>query len=238
LSISPSSARVRVPVLVAALLFLGRLAEAGPAESIRGRGLVAGETLILFADVHRCSPEQSLPVAQIFVSPDGGQSWAKRGPEIPGATFELVEPGAGVPRIAGLLTAEGPGVDPFLLVPTADGATWTLATIKEGPAELLGVERTGPASLLARVRPVDPSREGAKSAVLVYGSRDNGASWATARGTAVRPPTKRFGRISMRSGSWRLVERADGGFDVQRRETKGWRVVKEFPWTPCPSARQ
>jgi len=48
---------------------------------------------------------------------------------------------------------------------------------------------------------------------------------------------QRFARIGRRSGSWRVVDRKDGGFDLQHREKRGWQAVKEFPWTSCEVTR-
>ena len=44
---------------------------------------------------------------------------------------------------------------------------------------------------------------------------------------------KKFLSITARSGSWRLADRKDGGFDLQHRDHKRWQTVKEFPWAGC-----
>src|SRR2546423_809622 len=104
--------------LLAVFAALSGAARAEAIERIRGRGILEKGALILFADVHGCGPEQALPVAQIFVSTDGGQTWVKRGPAIPGSEFEYVQAASDGVWIAGLHTAEGPGIDPFLLAPS------------------------------------------------------------------------------------------------------------------------
>jgi len=58
--------------------------------------------------------------------------------------------------VAGLHTAEGPGIDPFLLVPTdAASSDWRLRTISEGPAELRGLARAGVSAIFAWIHRVD-----------------------------------------------------------------------------------
>lgn len=137
--------------------------------------------------------------------------------------------------IAGLHTAEGPGVDPFLLAPVAGAIDWTVRPIVEGPSELQGVGRKAAMEFFAWVRPVDVHGEAPRKPVAVYRSQDSGRTWrpVTAPGAVSERPMKRFARITARSSDWRIADREDGGFDVQRRDAGGWRTVKAFPWKRC-----
>jgi hypothetical protein len=222
------------PVLAIAAFSTGARAE--PVESIRGRGILEKGALILLADVHGCGSEKEPPVAQIFVSSDGGQTWVKRGPAIPGSELEyaLVAPD-GI-WIAGLHTAEGPGVDPFFLVPTTESALdWRLHPISEGPSELRGVGRAAPKEFIAWVRPVDVHEKSPPRSDVAWRSQDGGETWkADAPGR--KPPVaavKKFRPVTTRSGAYRIVDRKDGGFDLQRHGPGGWQLVKTFPWAAC-----
>lgn len=211
---------------------------AAATESIRGRGLVAGAALYLFADVHTCGEEQSLPAAQIYVSTDDGKTWGKRGPSLTGSEFQYAQVDGGALWAAGLHTAEGPAIDPFVLVPTAGAVpfAWTVRTIREGPAELMEVARAGPPDLYAWVRPTDAQGDRPRKASLLYASHDRGLSWSAAKNVPAkhRSALQKLSRITTRSGPWRIVDRQDGGFDLQRLEAAGWKVVRQFPWAACP----
>jgi len=230
-----------VACLALVLAFGASLGDVAPArgaasESIRGRGIFERGSLYLFADVHGCGAEPSLPAAQIFVSNDGGKTWSKRGPAVLGSDLEYVQASADGVWVAGLHTAEGPGIDPFLLVPTDAGSSdWRLRTISEGPAELRGVARAGASALFAWIRRVDVHDKPISRPNVTFHSDDRGETWTAQDERAPSPGSRmqRFARIGTRSGSWRIVDRKDGGFDLQHREKRGWQAVKEFPWTSC-----
>jgi BNR/Asp-box repeat len=222
-------------------------ARAEPVESIRARGLVAGplpnpppkgegitETLFLIGEVHRCGGEQTLPEAQIFVSSDGGKSWQKRGPALAGSEILFARAADHTLWAAGEHTAEGPATDPFVLVP-AQAATpdWTARSITAGTAQLLGVGVAGAQDLTARVRATGPHGEKTGAGTQDYVSHDGGLSWSRQKAAAAGP-SHPLPRVSMRSGAWRLVDRKDGGFDVQKRAGGGWTTVTPFPWNHCP----
>lgn len=211
------------------LLAAQRPARASAGESIRGRGLLAADGLFLFGDVHRCGGEPALPEAQAFVSTDGGQTWQKRGPALAGSEilFAAVRDHALV--AAGQHTAEGPAVDPFVIA--ADGQAHTIA---EGPGELVDVTLgTGP-ELTARVRRTGPHGEKQRGGPQSYVSHDGGRTWSAASGTAAGKGGTKLARVGSRSGPWRMVQRKDGGFDLQKRQGNAWLTVKPVPWTPCP----
>jgi hypothetical protein len=251
----------------AVLLWLATIAAAGarpaPVESIRARGLLAFDTLYLFGEVHRCgADDRALPEAQIFISTDGGKSWHKRGPAIPGSQILFAGPQDRTIWAAGEHTAEGPATDPFVLAPrkAAEEARpdWAPRTVAEGPGELIevampnmakmvpvarGKEVTSPEAarpdtkeVIARVRPTGPHGERRPGPDREYVSHDAGGTWSLAlpgelgqkAGWFDLPP------ISMHSGPWRLVDRPDGGFDVQMHSAAGFSTVSSFPWTPCP----
>jgi hypothetical protein len=222
-----------------ALLTSGAVAREEPNDSLRGRGILSdqanGATLYLFVEVHHCGPDQGLPVAQILVSTDGGTRWQKQGPALNGSEFQLSRNTLDGLLVAGLHVAEGPGVDPFLLVPEDKRFRWQLHVIVEGPSELVGMGQTSPMDFLAWIRPVDPGSEGPRQPTVVYRSNDGGRVWAPGGSNpgGARGPIKKFDRITSRSGPWRIVDRRDGGFDVKHREAAGWRTVKKFPWSGC-----
>ena len=205
----------------------------GPGESLRGRGIVAGTALYLFGEVHACGEAPALPAAQIYVSTDQGATWEKRGPALAGSELLFAREDRGTLWAAGEHTAEGPAIDPFYLVPTSRPAafTWTVRTIREGPAELLGASG-GRRALSASLRPTDAHGGPLPGGAVRYRSRDGGRSWRREDG-ASGPPS--LARITTRSGRWRIVDRRDGGFDVQRAAARGWALGKEFPWAACPA---
>lgn len=222
----------------AAWLWVGATALPGPAraeplESIRARGLVAGETLFLVGEVHRCGGEQTLPEAQIFVSTDGGKSWQKRGPALAGSEILFARAADHTLWAAGEHTAEGPATDPFVLVP-AQAATpdWTARPITEGTAQLISVGVAGE-DVTARVRTTGPHGEKTASGAQDYVSHDGGLSWSRHKAGGAGP-SHTLPRVSLRSGAWRLVDRKDGGFDLQKRAEAGWTTVTPFPWNRCP----
>lgn len=217
-----------------------RPARGAGSESIRGRGIFERGSLYLFADVHGCGAEPSLPAAQIFVSDDGGKTWSKRGPAMLGSELEYVQASADGVWVAGLHTAEGPGIDPFLLVPTdAASSDWRLRTISEGPAQLRGVARAGASALFAWIRQVDIHGKPIAKRDVTFHSDDRGETWQAHDERAPSPHSRmqHFARIGTRSGNWRIVDRKDGGFDLQHRKTHGWQAVKEFPWTTCEAPK-
>ena len=221
-----------------ACLWLGLLsrAHAEQTESIRGRGVVAGEALFLFGEVHRCGAEQTLPEAQIFVSTDGGKTWQKAGPALPGTEILFARLNGQTLWAAGEHTAEGPAVDPFALVPApAARPDWVARPIVDGPAELVGVAVAGGQDLSAKVRRTGPHGE-KTSGTQELVSHDGGRSWSPGKAAAKDGPGpfQPLSPVRMRSGAWRLVDRKDGGFDLQKRSASGWSTVNPFPWTRCP----
>jgi hypothetical protein len=226
-------------VLVAGALAGAPPASAAPAgESIRGRGIVAGAALYLFGEVRACGEAPSLPAAQIYVSTDEGATWVKRGPALTGSEILFARADGAALWAAGLHTAEGPAIDPFFLVPTPGPApfAWNVRTIYQGPAELRSAWRDARDGLHAWLRPTDAHGERSQRAPLFYRSGDGGRSWSRdARSREGRPgPARELSPIAARSGRWRIEDRADGGFDVERLDAAGWRVIREFPWTACP----
>jgi hypothetical protein len=203
-------------------------ARAAAGESVRGRGLVAGQALFLFAEVRPCAGEAQLPVAQMLMSADGGASWQKRGPALSGSEFLFARTSGGSIWAAGEHTAEGGAVDPFLVTP--DGAVHVIA---EGPGELVDVAAGTGDELTAHVRRTGPHGEKQPGGSRVYVSHDGGRTWSPA-GARDRAGAQKFARVTARSGNWRLLDRADGGFDIQKRGGATWSTVKPFPWTRCP----
>jgi len=221
-------------------------ARAGDAESINARGifvgglvggLSSGGLVVLFTQVHVCRSEPTLPAARILVSRDGGKTWTKEGPAIDRAELEYARVDGDGVWVAGLYTAEGPGIDPFILIPA--GASpgghldWSVQTIHDGPADLRGLA-WGDGGLVAWVRHLD-LQDDAKSTMVVHRSADGGHTWAPIDAASARrvKPRHRFTKIGKRAGAWRIVDRRDGGFDVQHQGGGRWRAVAEFPWRGC-----
>jgi len=186
-------------VAAAACLWLGLVsrAHAEPIESIRGRGLVAGETLFLVGEVRRCggAEEQTLPEAQIFVSTDAGKTWQKRGPALSGSEIMFARLNGQTLWAAGEHTAEGPAIDPFVLVP-GQGATpdWASRLIFDGTAELVGVAVAGSQDLTAQVRKTDAHGEHVSPTEQLV-SHDAGLSWSPRKG-AKGGATQKLSRVS------------------------------------------
>jgi len=111
------------------------------------------------------------------------------------------------------------------------------------------VEAPGPREVIALANALAPEHlqligaelEGLSNMVRCAGCLFVGADSATAFGDYVAGsnhvlPTAgaaRFAKIALRSGSWRLADRPDGGFELQRLAAKTWRTVTPFPWRPC-----
>lgn len=240
-SVGSLSRETRLPIsrgaawAVLALCALAGGASAEPRETIEAHGLLAGDTLLLFAVVKTCGPEQGPPMAQIFASTDEGKTWVKRGPALEGSEFQYAAAGPDGVWVAGLHTAEGPGIDPFVLAPEAAPATgWTVRRIYEGPAELLAVARTRPGQLSALVKHIDIHDERWRGPRYLHRSEDDGRTWKAVGPTKATAPARgRFGKIGKRTPQWRITDRRDGGFDVQRRVGKLWQTTAEFPWRAC-----
>jgi hypothetical protein len=200
------------------------------------RGIVAGREPILVADVQQCTSEPTLPGAQLFVSSDGGKTWQKRGPAIEGAAIVYAQERHDGWWLAGLRMVEGPGTDPFVLVPDAAPPWWTLHTVHEGPADLRRVARDGDGGVLMWIRHIVVGDERWRGALHLHRSRDGGRTWTDdgPRKESPAPPGARdFARIARRTASWRIADRADGGFDVQHRGSGGWQTTATFPWRAC-----
>jgi hypothetical protein len=39
--------------------------------------------------------------------------------------------------------------------------------------------------------------------------------------------------VAVRTPRWRITDRGDGGFDIQRRAGKSWQTTAQFPWRAC-----
>ncbi len=87
----------------------------------------------------------------------------------------------------------------------------------------------------ARVRRTGPHGERQPGGPQAYVSHDGGRTWSAAPRAEAGKGTAKLARVSARSGVWRLIDRKDGGFELQKRDGKRWSTVKPFPWTPCPA---
>jgi hypothetical protein len=207
-------------------------------ENVDGKGILAyGDAVFLFADVESCGSEPELPAAQIFVSTDAAKTWQKHGPALEGSEFEFFHATWAGVWLAGIHTAEGPGIDPFILVPSEAPHEWMRYTIYEGPAALLGVTLEKGGTLLAWVRHIDVHQPQWPGVLYLHRSTDGGRSWKTSgpvKAVSSQSGAK-FERIGRRSGAWRLSVLEDGGFSIQHRNnTKGgWEDRSRFPRHDC-----
>jgi hypothetical protein len=210
----------------------------GERESITAHGILPGSTMVLFAEVRSCRPTQAPPFAQLFVSTDEGKTWVKRGPAVEGSEFQYAANSSEGVWVAGLHTMEGPGIDPFVLVPGGDPAgspEWTLSRIYQGPAELQSVLRAKPGELSASIKHIDVGSQRWQGQIHLHQSHDGGLTW-TAVGPAKGSVATRgkFAKLSKDGPIWRIADRKDRGFDVQRRTGQLWHTVSAFPWQACP----
>ena len=225
----PSASKADAPVPSAAGSAWGN-----PRESVVARGVLAGSAgvVALFTEVHPCTVERTLPSAQVFVSTDAGKTFSKRGPALEGSAFEFAQAAAdGQLWVVGLYTAEGPGIDPFVLVPAAGAENLAVRPVREGPSELMNAARLRSGELLVWLRDIDGPGVGPASGKHIYKSVDQGVTWHE----SPRLPASslmHFSKLGNRSGHWRIVERPDGGFEVQHL-TKTWQSVTSFPWKSC-----
>jgi hypothetical protein len=65
----------------------------------------------------------------------------------------------------------------------------------------------------------------------LYKSSDQGATWKEST-HAPASGLIHFARLGNRSGDWRIADRPDGGFEVQRL-AKTWQSVAPFPFGAC-----
>jgi hypothetical protein len=227
-------------VFVFATILIGVSASVGLSqENFAGKGILAiGNNVLLFTTVRVCSAEPQLPSAQMLVSTDGGRSWHKRGPRLEGSEFEFVYQRRGQVWIAGLHTAEGPGIDPFVLVPSRrqQRFSWRKYIIHEGPSDLEGIAFGKKAELSALVSHIDMRNEDWKGVLYLHRSSNGGTSWRLV-GRAVGARRQRgtpFERIAKENRAWRIVDQDDGGFVVQHRGAhESWLTASRFPLKPC-----
>jgi hypothetical protein len=228
--------KVALSILLAGTVTLGAAAQ----ENIGGDGiLLHGKTVVLFAHVSTCASEGQIPAAQIFVSLNSGRTWQRRGPRLEGSAFAYVLDDGATFRVAGSHTAEGPELDPFLLVSAGDLSHWSVERIYSGPSELKSIALESNGDLTAWIKRIAVSKEQLEGSIWAYRSLDNGSTWRVAGRVpkdAVAPEGRIFSKIRTVDRDWRLLSMEDGGFEVQHRETNGgWRTVRKFPLEMCRS---
>ena len=198
--------------------------------------LARGNVLFLFTRVEGCLGEQA---AQIFLSEDGGKTWAKQGPSLGGSDFySILDTGTEL-WIAGQHTAEGPGTDPFLLKYSANQPVWDLQQIYEGAAELLGsaLQNDGK-TIWAWVRHVQFSSPKWTGPIYLHKSMDRGRTWSAVKKVR-RVPTSAshlsfFQEIKNQSGDWRISGLGEFGHAIEhQRSDQTWHVISEFPMFHC-----
>jgi hypothetical protein len=210
-------------------------------ENVNPNGiLVLNDVLVLFATVQKvpsCSVQSQPAAAQIYVSTNAGKTWTKRGPELEGSQFEYAYESGGKLWVAGEHTAEGPSIDPFVLVPGEAPSEWVLHTIYKGPSELEGVAFQENGELVAWVRHVNINADNLPGTTYIHKSSDGGRTWKTVgqvKGLS-NQPGRRFRKIEKQSATWQVVDQGDRGFIVQQRqgEQTAWKTVSQFPLYSC-----
>ncbi len=200
---------------------------------------VLNDAVVLFTTVHKvlsCSAQSQIPAVQIFISTDRGKTWTKRGPELEGSQFQYVYENEGRLWVAGEHTAEGPGSDPFVLVPQSAGLGWDLHYVYEGAAELESIAMVDAQHIVAWVRHLKLTGEGWVGPEYVHTSEDGGRTRRTLGRHRKRSdqPGQRFREIEKRSATWRVVDQREIGIIVQQqRERATWETVSQFPVHLC-----
>lgn len=224
--------------LLSIVLAVSLTAVALAQENVASDGvLLRGKTVVLFGRVSTCAAEGQIPAAQVFISLNDGKTWDRRGPLIEGSTFEYVLDDGITLRVAGSHTAEGPEIDPFLLMSTGDLSEWKLHKIYRGPSELRSVALNDNGQLVAWIKHIDPHRERWEGPTYAYESRDNGATWGVLgpvpKGTTT-PAGRVFSKIEKEDRGWRVVDMEGGGFEVQHLEVDhSWKTAHKFPLQMC-----
>jgi hypothetical protein len=207
-------------------------------ENVTPEGIFAlNDSVVLFTKVLSCNNQSDLPAAQIFVSADGGATWAKRGPGLEGSEFEYAYERDGKLWIAGEHTAEGPSSDQFILVPGETSSEWIIHTIYEGPSELKGIAFHENGELVAWIRHINVHKEDWPGATYIHKSYDGGRTWKTLGRLKTRSnqPGQWFLKIGMQASTWQIVDQGQSGVLIQhqRKEKANWETVSRFPLIPC-----
>ena len=227
-------------VLLATVAASLGLASAGQ-ENVNADGIfVLKDAVFLFTTVQKvpdCNAQSQPAIARIYVSTDTGETWTKRGPELEGSQFEYAYERGGELWVAGEHTAEGPSIDPFVLVPGEAPSEWVVHKIYEGPSELEGIAFQETGELVAWVRHINVQADNLPGTTYIHKSSDGGRTWKTVgqvKGLSNQPGRK-FLKVKKQSKAWRVVDQGDRGFTVQHRqgEQEAWKTVSQFHLYPC-----
>jgi hypothetical protein len=227
-------------------------ADAPAVEAVTPQGMLAWKnSVLLLTELNPCGvsanndPDGDFsPFAgEIFVSGDGGRSWAKR-IEADTGYFEWFLATPTRLWIAGSHVQEAPG-EAKILVATAMGWDWVL--IADGVITKVGAVGNG--RMVAWIEHPDNFLLDRWSS-RVHESRDGGRSWREVHGPRKRPATdgfvvfKKIRRESVdRAEDWETVTSHDElwrtlgshedviAFDVQHRtrRTASWQTMSRFP---------
>ena len=195
---------------------------------------VYGNTVVIFARLHLCNGPTAV---RLLASTDNGKTWAKPGALLEGSEFTSSLVSDGRLWIAGLHTAEGPGIDPFLLIPAHNPLQWKLGRIYEGPSELIAVAMGVNGELSAWVSHIDMSTEDWTGPVYLHASSDGGKTWNVIQQQqkVLSSSQREFQEIQKQDRGWRVVDLEDGGFGIQHQgaELSEWDTVARFPMERC-----
>jgi hypothetical protein len=198
-------------------------------------------TILLFTQITQqppCTFYVPPGMAMLLVSTDAGRTWKRRGPWLEGYRFTFLDQRDGRVWVTGEHTAEGPSVDPFILVPTVTGDNWQFHRIYEGPATIERIAWGNNGELIAWIREIVTSLL-TEGPVYIHHSLDGGKTWKqlglarrhkVAVGAEFRPITTHMTTLC------RVINLTRGGFIVQRRESESspWKTVSRFSRWRCP----
>lgn len=220
-------------VLALFTFFAVSILSATSQENTAAYGIIAvGERVYLLAETRLCAAAGSLPKAQIFVSDSDGQKFRKVGPSIEGSKIEFYLSRNDRLWLAGIHTAEGPSIDPFLLVPLRELDRWHIAKIYSGPSDLKAVAIRDSRHFRASIQAIDRHTD-SRGPEFDYLSSDGGQTWRRKRAEHHAATRAEFQRLETESSKWRIIDLEDGGFAVQKRMNTTWKTTSEFALRQC-----
>jgi hypothetical protein len=177
-----------------------------------------GDSILLFATVHKCGDELEEPTQplQTLVSRDEGKTWSRSGPRLLWKKFEFIlDTGTEIWIAGDSYDAEGPASTPFILLADPDSRDWQEFEIYQGYDELMAVAKDERDSnrFLAWVNhlmlPPDHPDYGEDDPMFLHESLDRAGTWHVLKKVKTVPkavPGMRFfEEIPRQSRGWRII---------------------------------
>jgi len=174
-----------------------------------------------------------------MVSTDGGRSWKRRGPALPGYEFVSFFEKDGKVWIAGEHSAEGPAIEPFVFIPAKLPLHWEMRTIYEGSGGLERIAWGNSGELIAWVPHLELGDEW-QGPTYIHQSLDDGRTWKTlgrAKKLKLEKGLEFTDLTALKNPLWRITSsRNEMDYRVQHRETVNapWKTVTHFIHHRCP----